>query len=194
MLMSIPDFQTLMLPLLKLAGDRVEHSFKEAIPFLATMFALTEEEKRELLPSGKQSKFNNQVYWTKTHLLKAGLLDSDRRGAFKITESGLNVLAANPPSIDTKFLERYDKYCEFRTPGKSKEQYVFSKAVERETTKEALENAYQKLQSALSIELLEAIRQCSSSCFESLVIDLLIAMGYGASHQEVRQALRRIAQ
>ena len=188
--MPIPDFQTLMLPLLKLAGDRVEHSFREAIPFLAAMFALTDDEKRELLPSGKQSKFNSRVYRTKTHLLKAGLLNSDRRGVFKITQSGLDVLAARPTSIDTNFLEQYDKYCQFRTPNRKPEQYI-SEAIAKETPEEILEAAHQKIQANLSQEILDLIEQCSPYLFASLVIDLLIDMGYGGSRQEVDLALKR---
>jgi len=189
--MSIPNFQTLMLPLLELAGDRIEHSFKEAIPFLATKFALTEDEKRELLPSGKQPKFNNRVYRTKTHLLKAGLLNSDRRGAFKITQEGLNVLATRPTSIDTMFLERYDKYCEFRTPNKKPEQYVASKVNRKKTLEKILDAVHQQIQENLSKEILKKIEQCSPYFFESLVIDLLISMGYGGSHKEVERGLKR---
>jgi len=85
-----------MLPLLKLASDRLEHSFKDAIPFLSEKFDLSEKEKKELLPSGKQSKFNKRVYLTKIHLFKAGLLDSDRRGAFRITEEGVTSPDTHP--------------------------------------------------------------------------------------------------
>lgn len=192
--MSIPNFQTLMLPLLKLAGDRLEHSFKDAIPFLAKKFKLTENEKKELLPSSKQSKFNKRVYLTKTHLFKAGLLDSDRRGAFKITLEGLRVLATNPPLINTKFLEQYDTYCEFRTPSK-KQKHVLPNistnnlTIARPTIEQDLENAYQQLQAALSIEVLKSIKQCSLCCFKSLVVDMLVSMGYG-TRIELSQALR----
>ena len=194
--MPIPNFQTLMLPLLKLASDRLEHSFKDAIPFLAEKFDLTENEKKELLPNGKQSKFNKRVYLTKTHLFKAGLLDSDRRGAFRITEEGLRVLATNPPPIDTNFLEQYDTYRAFRTPASKKGKYVLTKAasannltIAHTAIEKDLENVYQQLQAALSIEVLEAIKQCSLGCFRSFVIDTLVSMGYGAQ-TEVSQALR----
>ena len=189
--MSIPNFQTLMLPLLKLAEDRIEHSFKEAIPFLAQEFALTEAEKKELLPSGKQSKFNNRIYWTKTHLFKAGLLTSERRGAFKITEEGMSVLASNPTSIDTKFLERYEKYREFRIPRKKKEQ-VFSTPNDKDNLEKALENAYRKLQATLSLEILLAMKQCSDSLFESLVVNLLVSLGYGSSRAEAERELTQL--
>ena len=179
-----------MLPLLKLAGDRQEHSFKEAIPYLADRFKLTEDERGELLPSGKQSKFNNRVYWTKTHLSKAGLLSSSRRGTFKITAEGLDVLAKNPESINTKFLGRYNEYCRFKSPDRHQEKYIVPEAIDKETPEEALENAHQKLQNALSLEILEAIKQCSPYFFESLVIDLLVSMGYGGSRKEAGQALK----
>lgn len=189
--MPIPDFQTLMLPLLRFAKDNREHSFKEAIPWLANEFGLTEDETRELLPSGKQSKFSNRVYWTKTHLSKAGLLNSLKRGTFKITPEGLNVLAVNPTSINSKFLEQYDKYRQFKIPNHNKEQYFVLEPIEKETPEEALENAHQKLQAALSVEILETIKQCSPYFFESLVIDLLVSMGYGGSRKEAGQALKR---
>ena len=179
-----------MLPLLKLAEDRQEHSFKEAIPYLADKFELTDDERGELLPSGKQSKFSNRVYWTKTHLSKAGLLSSSKRGTFKITAEGSNILAKDPKFINTKFLEQYNEYCRFRSPNQHQEKYIVSEAIDEGTPEEALENAHQKLQDALSLEILEAIKQCSPYFFESLVIDLLISMGYGGSRKEAGQALK----
>ena len=190
--MPIPDFQALMLPLLKYTGDKQQHSFKEAIPFLANQFNLTEEEKKELLPSGKQAKFNNRVYWTKTHLEKAGLLLSPRRGIFVITQEGLKVLEKNPTSINTKFLEQYDRYCQFRTSSSNNQQKSIStNTVEKETPEEALENAHLQLQKTLAIEILDNIKQCSPNFFESLVVDLLVSMGYGGSRKEAGEALRR---
>lgn len=190
--MPIPDFQTLMLPLLKLAEDRQEHSFKEAIPFLANQFNLTEEEKRELLPSGKQARFDNRVYWTKTHLHKAGLLSSPRRGTFKITQSGLNVLSCNPTFINTKFLEQYKSYSEFKTPNNSDfrdNKPILIEEIEQETPEEAIEKVHQQLVENLSREILETIKQCSSYFFEYLVVDLLVSMGYGGSRKEAGQAV-----
>lgn len=92
----IPDYQTIMLPLLKFAGDGREHHIREAINYLAEKFGLSEEERKLLLPSGQEYVFDNRVRWAKTYLTKAGLLDSPKRGYFKITERGLNVLK-NPP-------------------------------------------------------------------------------------------------
>lgn len=190
--MSIPDFQTLMLPLLQFTGDKQEHSFKEAIPYLANQFNLTEEERKELLPSGKQSKFTNRVYWTKTHLEKAGLLTSPQRGVFTITKEGLKVLKKKPTSINIKFLEQYHCYYQFRTSSSNEQsENHCSIELERETPEEALENAYQQLQKTLAIEILENIKQCSPNFFESLVVNLLVNMGYGGSKKEAGQALQR---
>ena len=188
--MPIPDFQSLMLPLLRFVEDRQEHSFKEAIPFLADRFNLSEEEKRELLPSGKQAKFNNRVYWTKTHLEKAGLLMSSRRGVFIITQEGLAVLAKNPTFINTKFLEQYDRYCQFKNSHNQIANNDTGK-IEKQTPEEALENAHQQLQETLATEILKNIKQCSPDFFEFLVVDLLVSMGYGGSRKEAGQALRR---
>ena len=190
--MPIPDFQTLMLPLLQLTKDKQEHSFKEAIPFLASQFHLTEEEKRELLPSGKQARFDNRVYWTKTHLEKAGLLSSPRRGTFKITQEGIKVLNCNPTFINAKFLEQYKSYSEFRTPGNSKYEdnnFVSIEKIEKETPEEALEKVHQQLIEALSREILNTIQKCSPYFFEYLVVDLLVSMGYGGSRKEAGQAV-----
>ncbi len=190
--MPIPEFQALMLPLLKYTEDKKEHSFKEVIPYLANQFNLTEAEKRELLPSGKQAKFNNRVYWTKTHLEKAGLLTSLRRGIFVITQEGIEVLAKNPASINTKFLEKYDRYYQFKGSESNKQlQNNYTEKIEKETPEETLENSHQQLQEALALEILENIKQCSPYFFESLVIDLLVSMGYGGSRKEAGQALRR---
>lgn len=190
--MPIPDFQALMLPLLKLAGDKQEHSFKETIPFLANQFHLTEEEKRELLPSGKQAKFNNRVYWSKTHLEKAGLLISPKRGTFEITKEGLNVLNCHPTFINTKFLEQYQSYLKFKSPSNKKTQdnkIIIAEDTEEETPEEALEKIHQQLVKTLSTEILETIKECSPYFFEYLVVDLLVNMGYGGSRKEAGQAV-----
>ena len=113
--MTIPDYQTVMLPLLRLAADGEEHSLREAIERLADEFGLNEEERKELLPSGSQARFDNRVGWARTYMKKAGLVDSPRRGHFRITARGLEALQENPKTINVKFLERYPEFQEFRT-------------------------------------------------------------------------------
>jgi restriction system protein len=112
--MAIPDYQTIMLPLLKFAEDKKEHSLREAISYLAKKFKLTEDEQKELLPSGKQSTFDNRVGWARTYLKKAGLLNSSRRSYFIITQRGLQLLAEKHKEINVQFLMKYDEFIEFR--------------------------------------------------------------------------------
>src|ERR1039457_3050187 len=102
--MPIPDYQSTMLPFLRFAGDKAEHSLREGIEALANEFKLTEQERQELLPSGQQEIFTNRVGWARTYLKKAGLIQTPRRGFFKITERGLDVLKQKPAQINAKFL------------------------------------------------------------------------------------------
>jgi restriction system protein len=192
--MPIPDYQVIMLPLLEFIGDKQEHSLQEAIFHLTKIFNLTEEEQKELLPSGKQSRFTNRVGWTRTHLKKAGLIYYSRRGYFKITERGLQVLANKPDNLNANFLKQYDEYIEFcysKNSGKINNSQEYQTTIDQsaETPEEILETVYQKLQENLSEEILETIKQCSSYFFEFLVVDLLVSMGYGGSRKEAGQAV-----
>jgi restriction system protein len=112
--MAIPDYQSLMLPLLKLAQDGQDHSLSESIDTLALEFRLTGEERKELLPSGRQAKFDNRVGWARTYLKKAGLLESTGRAKFRITERGLEALRHSPTRIDNRFLMQYPEFAEFQ--------------------------------------------------------------------------------
>src|SRR6266545_547942 len=103
--MTVPDFQTLMLPLLKLAGDGQEHTLSEVVERLAQEFQLSDDDRKELLPGGRQPRFNNRVGWTTTYLKKAGLLRAVGRGRFELTDRGREVLARKPAAIDVNFLE-----------------------------------------------------------------------------------------
>jgi restriction system protein len=114
--MAVPDFQSLMMPLLRIARDGQEHSLTEARDVLATEFKLSAGDRDELLPSGRQSKFSNRVAWAKSYLQQAGLLLSPRRGHFQISDRGREVLKSAPTRIDVKFLEQYPEFVEFRTP------------------------------------------------------------------------------
>lgn len=113
--MSIPDFQTLMLPSIEFASDGKEHPLSEAIENLALRFKLTDAERQELLPSGKQARFNNRVGWAVTYLKKAGLLTSSSRGKFQITQRGLDLLKTKPPRIDITLLNRFPEFGTFRS-------------------------------------------------------------------------------
>jgi restriction system protein len=189
--MTIPDFQTIMLPLLELAGDGREHSFREAVETLAERLGLSEDERKELLPSGRQPTFDNRVGWARTYLAQAGLLEAPRRGWFRITDRGREVLGEAPARITVEFLERFEEFRSFRerrrpqggrpTPGPSPEA----------SPEEALEEAHQQLRRALMAELLKLVKASSPAFFERLVIDVLLAMGYGGSRAEAGRAIGR---
>ena len=119
--MAIPDYQTFMLPFLRLASDGQQHTMREAFETLADEFALTEQERTDLLPSGRQPTFENRVGWAKTSLKKAGLLDSPKRGVFQVTQAGLKALEQAPPRIDRAFLMQYPAFVEFQKPRQDQE-------------------------------------------------------------------------
>lgn len=176
-----------MVPLLKLSEDNQEHSLREVIDLLTNYFNLTPNEQRELLPSGKQAIFDNRVGWARTHLKKAGLLESTRRGFVRISDRGLQVLKQKPVKIDLKFLEQFEEFREFRAIRREK---PMEDDVEPETTpEEALANAYQNLKNDLASDLLQQLKASSPRQFENIVIDLLVAMGYGGSRKEAAKAI-----
>jgi restriction system protein len=183
--MGVPDFQSVMLPLLRLASDEQEHALREAIDALANEFNLTEADRKELLPSGRQATFNNRVGWARTYLTKAGLIELPRRGHFRITPRGLEALKTNPPRINITFLEQYSEFVEFRTRDKEPS----TSGADEQTPEESLETAYQKVRRGLAIELLQTIKSCSPEFFEQLVVDVLLKMGYGGSRKEAGQAV-----
>ncbi|MCU0345829.1 MAG: restriction endonuclease [Saprospiraceae bacterium] len=190
--MPIPDFQSILLPLLQSCADGQEHGLRETIETLATTFQLTEEERQELLPSGSQAIFDNRVGWSKTHLMKAGLLESPRRAYFKLTEAGREVLKTNPKELNVAYLKRYPAYLEFIGPnvGKSGKQEEKEVVLESATPEEVLESAYGKIRKALASDLLEKIKQCPPAFFERLVVELLVKMGYGGSIKDAGRATK----
>ncbi len=190
--MPIPDYQAIMLPLLTYAKDGKEHSVRDAINALANEFNLSEEERKELLPSGKQATFDNRVGWARTYLKKAGLLENPKRAHFRITERGQQVLRENPPEINVHFLERYDEFQQFRQTRHDRSGKSGESTTEWDsgtTPEETLENAHQTLREELSGEIRSAILSCSPEFFEKLIVDLLVKMGYGGSRKEAGQAV-----
>lgn len=190
--MAVPDFQSLMLPLLELARDQKEHSLSEAREKLARRLGLTEEDVAQLLPSGRQTVLANRAAWAKIYMQRAGLLTSPRRGHFQISPRGLEVLAEKPKRIDVKLLDRFEEFVEFRT--KKDETAPGAESTEGEasaTPEEGLEAAYQRIRADLATELLERVKKSSPAFFERLVVDLLLRMGYGGSRREAGQAIGR---
>jgi len=189
--MAIPDYQTIMLPLLKFAGDNQEHSLRDAVDYLADEFELSEEELKEMLPSGKQRLFNNRVAWALTYIRKAGLVESPKRGIFSIAERGQQVLSQNIEKIDIKFLNQFPEFVEFRKPKKKppKDPLDVKLIPDDRNPEEMLEAAFQELEESLASELLHTVKQCPPGFFERLVVDVLIKMGYGGSQKEAGQAV-----
>lgn len=196
--MAIPDYQTLMLPLLRLAADGVDHKFRDAVEQLAAEFGLTADERSELLPSGTAPTFDNRVGWARTYLKQAGLLNSPKRGFFRITEPGKALLAKNPARVDVELLDQFAEFRAFRTRRREGSTERFPQQalhpVEQElppelTPEDQLASAYRRLRKDLEFDLLEQVKASSPAFFEQLVIDLLVAMGYGGSRQDAGRAI-----
>lgn len=191
--MAIPDYQTLMLPVLQLASDNEEHRFRDSVDSLAVKFSLSNEEKIELLPSGNQAVFNNRVGWARSYLKQAGLLTSPRRGHFKITAQGLKLLSEHPVKISVSLLEQYPEFQEFRSrkkdPSKSDAENSTVEIIASETPEDSLASAYRTLSKNLEDEILISVKDSSPSFFERLVVDLLVKMGYGGNRQDAGRAL-----
>ncbi|MEI8225218.1 MAG: restriction endonuclease [Bacteroidota bacterium] len=186
----IPDYQSIMLPLLKVVADKKEYKLQEMIEILSSTFKLTDSDKEEMLPSGQQRIFDNRVAWARTYLKKAGLVDSPRRAFVTITERGLKVLSENPDFINVRFLKQFPEFIEFQTTKKESNVIEFDEHLEStETPEELLETAYQKIRKSLSLELINKVIQLPPAFFEKLVVELLVKMGYGGSIKDAGKAI-----
>jgi restriction system protein len=195
--MPIPDYQSLMLPLLKHAATG-----ETRVPAIADKIAdevgLTREEREEMLPSARQRLLHNRIHWAKFYMTKAGLIDQPQRGRFVASEQGRALLATNPERITVETLMRYPAFREFyrnsngRTrEGVSSREEEQATSVDRVTPEEQIEAAHSALQSALRQDLIHRILQNSPSFFENVIIDLLLAMGYGGSLRSAAAQLGR---
>lgn len=188
-----------MLPLLRLAADGREHKFREAVEQLSVEYGLTSDERSELLPSGTAFLFDNRVGWARTYLKQAGLVSSQKRGTFFITERGRSVLERNPTRIDAADLEQFEEFRDFRSrrrdvpadtaPSTELSDSLQTQVFSNETPEDRLASAYRGLRQELEIELLEQIKSSAPTFFEQLVVDLLVAMGYGGSKQDAGRAI-----
>ena len=198
--MALPDFQQLMLPLLRYLADGKEHPNREVLDALADEFKLTEEERKELLPSGQDYLFRNRVAWARTHLKGAGLVDNPKRGVFVITEQGRSLLAGKPDTINLKILHNYPAYREFRNRHKVKDKDAEidsggSAGVEHgedsRTPEEQIEAAFELLRDNLVSQILDQLKSSSADFFEKVVVEVLVKMGYGGSRKDAGQAIGR---
>jgi len=192
--MALPDFQSLMLPLLRSYADGETRSIASVSDSLGREFMLTEDELRQLLPSGRQSTFRNRIAWARTYLSKAGLLASPKRAHFHITETGLKTLAAQPTRIDINYLNAFPEFLNFRTRKHADSPAdLAATAAEsaRENPEELIESLHDQLKRALADDLLARISTAAPDFFERLVVELLLKMGYGGSRQDAGRAIGR---
>src|ERR1035437_3554122 len=185
--MPIPDYQTLMRPLLAYGQDGTEKNIGEAIKALADEFHLTEQERTQLLPSGKQSLFSNRVHWARTYLDHAGAIKKTRRSHFEITERGRELLKKHQKRIDISVLNQFPEFVAFRSGKQSDEEHPESGEVipphpiGSATPEEAIDAAEKEISQNLQSQLLERIYELSPTFFEQLVLELIVKMGYGGA-------------
>ena len=194
--MAVPDYQSLMLPLLQFAGRRKDViSLNEAVEALAEDLALTEEDLQEMLPSGIQRTFVNRISWASTYMKKAGLLEATRRGHFRITLRGQELLGKQPKAINVNLLRQYPEFLAFQQLKGTRSSEKLSTPDDlhdgSSTPSEALEAAYKFLRDELAEELLTKLKKSTPSFFERIVVELLVKMGYGGSRADAGKAMGR---
>lgn len=186
--MTIPDFQTIMLPMLEYLGDGKTRTIGDLYHHLSSHFNLSDEEKKELLPSGKQPIFNNRVGWARTYMKKAGLLDSPQRGEVIITKAGKDLLSTKPKKISVKILDQYPGFTEYHRQKKEKPSPA-GRGTDERTPEEILASSYTVLRETLEDELLTKVLSKKFDFFERMVVELFVKMGYGGSIPEAGKAI-----
>ena len=193
--MAVPTYDQLMLPLLRLAGANLASDLPTAEKRLAEEFGLSAEDKALMLPSGQQTALRNRTGWASFYLMKAGLLIKPKRGYFEITDRGRDVLASPPASIDKAYLSKFPEFVEFLSGGTSESgmqavtQIAEGAVANQVTPDEALQGAYQQMRSELASDVLARLLQVSPEFFEQIVVELLVAMGYGGSRRDAGERL-----
>ncbi len=192
--MPIPSYQSFMRPILELVSDGKDHSIRELLEPLADKLHVSLEDRKSLVPSGKQTIFENRVGWAKTYLKQAGLLESVLRGTFRITSRGQEALLNNSERIDNEYLLKFQEFAEFTQRKRNEETDRFSDSLEANnslTPEESVETAFKKFRLDLEAEILQTLKTCSPSLFERIVVDVLVRMGYGGNRQDAGQAMGR---
>lgn len=197
--MPIPSYQELMLPVLRLASTADELWGRQAVQDLADKLGLTADERAQLIPSGQEALFSNRFHWAKTYMTKAGLLEPVRRGYFRITDRGRQLLASSPERIDNTILARYPEFKSFVTAKPAADSNGETKAdtsaasldVEDKTPSERIRAAQEEIETALATDLIGRILSMPPDFFERLVVNLVVAMGYGSTAIEAAKAIGR---
>lgn len=190
--MAVPDFQTMMMPFLEFLRDGNEHSYKEIAIALAEHYQLTDDDVNEMIPSKRQTKLVNRIYWISTYFRKSLVIEQPNRGYLRITERGRVLLNQKLPRIDMKTLEIYPEYVEFRdkkNDTQAAETITIIDSTESKTPDEILEDSYRTIRKNLASDLLEKVRACTPGFFEALVVELLVKMGYGGTQEDAGQAI-----
>ncbi|MDK2744325.1 MAG: restriction endonuclease [Nitrospira sp. BO4] len=188
--MAVPDFQSFFKPLLDLAADGQEHSIQEARTAIAKQMALPEADLNERLPSGIQTKFENRVAWAKSYFIQAKIFEAPRRSVFKITDRGRELLRAGHKRIDIRILNQYPEFLEFHK-GRREEETENEVEAAKETPEETLQKSYQSIRNDLASQIVQRISQNTPKFFERLVVDLMVAMGYGGSRANAGRPIGR---
>ena len=187
--MAIPTYDQIMLPLLKWAAEcREDIQVRESVEAMAEHYSLSDEDRAQLLPSGQQALLDNRVAWARTYLKKAGLIDSPKRGFFRVTAQGLELLKEPLDKLDRNLLKRFESFRGFTDVEKS-ELEVVVQAQSSATPEDLLAAAYKEIRSGLESDLLDQVKQVTPAFFEQLVVDLLVAMGYGGNRVDAAQAI-----
>lgn len=191
--MPVPHFQALMLPVLDAAKDG-EISISKVRDRIAEQLGLTENDIAEMLPSGRQTYFVNRVSWARHFIEKALLVETTKRGVFRITERGRELLKENPSKINMDFLKRYPEYVAWRKAGQASEAETDTSDAQDEnvaTPEENIEISYQASIASVRADVQESLKNCSWQFFERLIVDLLLAMGYGGGRAEMGEAFTK---
>jgi restriction system protein len=192
--MPVPDFQTLMLPVLREFADGAEHAPKDIRQRVANRLQLTPEDIAEMGPGGTQTRLANRVAWAHIYLKRAGLLDSAHRGIYRIAARGEEVLKSPPDQINMQFLERYPEYRHFRARQSPAEIPASQESASGTpaavlTPDEQIRTGFQLFRANLAAQLLDRVLQASPAFFEHLVVELLVAMGYGGSYADAAETV-----
>ena len=191
--MSIPDFQTLMRPLLELHGDKQEHLNRDLVNSLAETFSITDEERREMLPSGRAKMFDNRVGWAKTYIANAGLIEAPRRGISVITERGIALLSEHAGPINLRVLNNLNST---KTPREKRQTPNIDQGSPdeengeySETPEEVFENAYLKIRADVEQKIIQKILANPPEFLERVIVDLIVKMGYGGNRKDAGEAI-----
>ncbi len=192
--MAVPDFQTIMRPLLAEMSDGGDHAITAVRNSLAEHFSLTEDELAEEIPSGRAKTFPNRVGWATTYLYRAGLIERPRRSVYRLTARGKQVLADSPERVDLKVLAQFEEFNDFRsskaeTQQPKDDQLEIDRVESGHTPEEQIAAAYTQFRSALAAEVLDRVFDQTPDFFEQLVLDVLHAMGYGGKRDDAAQRL-----